>query len=295
MVQPRLEKSCEASVSDERFLAELGRAVSRYHNHSRLLVTVPVGASRTPPRHIKQQKPPGLVWDAPTLIGRVTLFTYSLEPGEAWDSQPEKHVARVRKTLAKWLAAGMVGLIVDLRNHHGGSYRPGLHALGGLLLHGSPLMRWVGSPTATGMWGKDTLVYYDGAKEQHFKWKPSSASRAQRERASAPVPVAVLVGPGTASSGEILASCFQGKPRMRSFGAATAGGLSVNQGWFVGPGIELLLTIRLVCTMDGLCHMDERLMPDRLTKDPLGEAIVWLGAMAKHPQASYSGGFGGEI
>jgi hypothetical protein len=280
--------AADPSVSDARFLGALQRAVKTYHSHSRLIFHAPldpatahaIHASRR--RRIVNRKPPGLAWDARTRIGRVTLFTHWKLPGEPWDNRPEEHVACAHRALERWQAAGMRGLIVDLRSHHGGSFRPGLHALGGLLLRGSPLMRWVSRPTdsGSGTWKVDTLVSYDGDKELHSASNqtrsPPTVPRLPRSHGPLPLPVALVIGPGTSSSGEILAACLHGKPRVRSFGAPTGGALSVNEGFKVAPLIELMLTTRLVCTMDGVCHTDQRLVPDQRSKDPLADAEAWL-------------------
>jgi C-terminal processing protease CtpA/Prc len=269
-----LMMACDASSSDDIFVDRLNDAVQTYHSHSRILRASTQNGVPTY-KHVKRQKQPDLKWDEDALVGRITLYTYVLEPDECYDPRPVKHVDRVRKTLTKWLLAGMRGLVVDLRKHHGGSFRPGLHAIGGHILRGSPLHRWVTQPTSGGSWGIDQLLSYDGDRICYSDTPKTGI----KGHPLPPVPVAVLLGPGTASSGEIIAACLHNKPGMRSFGAPTAGALSVNQGFALGNGLELLLTVRNVCTTDGACHTDERLVPDVLTPDPELAATTWLASV----------------
>lgn len=275
-VTPKLwALTSDEAASDAKFLSQVQRAVRQYHPHSSLLFhsSSPPPAAGIPSR-VHRNKIPKLSWDARTRIGCVTLFTHVLTPDN--QMRPDNHVGRVHRALAKWQAAGMVGLIIDLRKHHGGTYRVGLHAIGGFLLRGSHLMGWT-SGQIPGCSKDDQLIWYDGEKEHFSKLTSESWSRAKLATPFEPlVPVAVLIGRGTSSSGEIIAAALHKKPRIRSFGEATGGALSVNGGYIVAPGIELLLTARIVCTMDGACHLNEELLPDQKTMDPMGEAIAWL-------------------
>lgn len=261
-------------VDGARFVSRLSDAVRAHHSHSRLLVEE-VSQTQTG-RAVKMQKAPAMRFDPRTNVGTVRLFTYVMAPGEHWTFRPE-WVKRCRDRLAAWTARGCRGLIVDLRRHHGGSYRPGLDAIGAELFRDQALFEWV-DPR-----GKSTVEFYDGQRQRSARSTTSTV-------ADMPFPVAVLIGEGTASSGEILASAFVGKRGARTFGAATAGGLSVNEGFDVHRSaacrVELLLTVRRVRTSDGVLHTSERLTPDVITNDPEGAARSWILSSSKRADAA---------
>jgi hypothetical protein len=103
--------------------------------------------------------------------------------------------------------------VVDLRAHGGGNMWAGLAGVSALL--GGPRVGAFVGRSATAWWyaengqaGTDGVAAVD-----------AQAPAAPRFDG----PVAVLIGPGTASSGEALAVAFEGRPRTRFFGAATLG------------------------------------------------------------------------
>src|SRR6185503_3702797 len=64
-------------------------------------------------------------------------------------------------------------------------------------------------------------------------------------------PVAVLLGPGTASSAEVLAVAFAGRPATRSFGAPTRGLSAGNRIFDLSDGAALVLTVAATGDRDG--------------------------------------------
>ena len=59
----------------------------------------------------------------------------------------------------------------------------------------------------------------------------------------AQVPAAVLLGPATASSAEIVAVALRGRPETRSFGAPTRGLTAGNRIFTLADGASLVLTV----------------------------------------------------
>jgi hypothetical protein len=103
--------------------------------------------------------------------------------------------------------------IVDLRGHGGGNMWAGLAGITSLL-HGPKVgafvnragtTTWVAERGEAGLEG-NAIVDTQQPAEEPFDG-----------------PVAVLIGPGTASSGEAIAVAFEGRPRTRVFGAPTMG------------------------------------------------------------------------
>jgi carboxyl-terminal processing protease len=60
-----------------------------------------------------------------------------------------------------------------------------------------------------------------------------------------PAPIAVLTGPSTISSGEVIAVAFRGQASTRSFGQPTAGCSTCNQDFVLPDGAEILLTVAI--------------------------------------------------
>jgi C-terminal processing protease CtpA/Prc len=260
-----------SELDDEEFIAAVAAAVRAHHGHSYLRANGGYHAAVNPPA---SQRPPDFFWDARRRVGRVKLYTYLMRRGEHWDPRPAHTVARCRRQLDAWLEAGMRGLVVDLSAHSGGSYRPALHAIGAHLLRGCELFSMVGAD------GGCQRVSYDGDAERHGRCRRSG--RIALLSGAPGMRVAVVVSERTASSGEIAASMLVGKAGVRTFGRApTAGALSINEGFALGRHgagdleLLLLLTVRRVRTTDGVCHDDERLVPDVLTRRPVTEAARW--------------------
>jgi len=125
------------------------------------------------------------------------------------------------------------GWVVDLRGNGGGNMYPMLAGLGALT-------------------GKGTLGYFvTGRREQPISYSNVLAKVYQNSKgASVPPPlhqptspVAVLIGPRTASSGEITAMAFIGRPATRLFGQPSAGYTTANSPFRLADGAELNLAV----------------------------------------------------
>jgi C-terminal processing protease CtpA/Prc len=195
-----------------------------------------------------------------------------MDPGEHWDPRPAHTVLPCRKKLDDWLAAGMRGLVIDVSDHNGGSYRPALHAVGAHLLRRCEVFSMV-----NGNESRCIRVTYDGERQNEEETRKKHGTVNNRLSAPPGFRVAVVVSEHTASSGEMVAAMFHGKENVRTFGrsATTAGALSINQGYALAGNLQLLLTILLVRTTDGVRHDDEALVPDVVTSRPVTEAVRW--------------------
>lgn len=133
-------------------------------------------------------------------------------------------------------ATGPVGWIVDLTDNTGGSMFPMIVGLGPLF-----------DAEELG-----AFAYPDG---QRLGWRYGAGQcmvgpgvclaldppvvQLQHQ----PTAIAVLTGPTTCSSGEVVAVAFRGQARTRSFGQPTAGCSTCNQGFTLSDGAEILLTV----------------------------------------------------
>lgn len=131
------------------------------------------------------------------------------------------------------------GWIVDLRGNSGGNMYPMIAGLGPLIENGT-LGHFINSKNkANYNWfyengkcgsGNDTLVnvknYYI-PKHRNLK-------------------IAVLIGPQTASSGEMTTVSFIGKSNTKLFGKPTAGLTSANQGYILSDNSTLYLAVSII-------------------------------------------------
>lgn len=127
----------------------------------------------------------------------------------------------------------ITGWVVDLRGNGGGNMYPMLAGLGPLT--GSGELGYF----VTGH-REEAFGYRDG---EAYSRKPGRGVRVLqpytlRQPAS---PVAVLIGPRTASSGEVTAQAFMGRPATRVFGQPSAGLTTANQLFPLPDGAELNL------------------------------------------------------
>jgi len=176
---------------------------------------------------------------------------------------------------------GVCAWIVDLRSNGGGNCYPMLAGLGPLV-------------------GEGTLGYFVHAGGSRSAWQFSPGTFFVRNdggdttRATSTVsarmrrgvfPVAVLIGSGTASSGEVVATAFRGRRATRFFGQPTAGATTGNRLVRLADGAALNVTSsrfadRTGKTVDGPLVPEEPVAPGQwagLTFDPVVQAAVyWL-------------------
>lgn len=110
------------------------------------------------------------------------------------------------------------------------------------------------------------------------------AARPARTRADAPA--AVLMDGQTASSGEMTALRFVGRPNTRTFGAPTYGVTTGNEDYVLADGAALFITVSRMKDRTGRAYggpipPDEPVEPAEaatLAEDPVVRAaLAWLG------------------
>ncbi|OAG65560.1 peptidase S41 [Xanthomonas floridensis] len=171
----------------------------------------------------------------------------------------------VRGAYQRALAAALDGMasqarcgwVIDLRQSTGGTMWPMVNGLQSLL-------------------GDQLLGYFVDSTGRQTPWhaRPAAGAHAsQIER-----PVALLIGPHTASAGEMVAIAFRGRPATRSFGQPSAGQTTGNRSVDLpGGGV---LAIASTATQDrNAQRLDGALQPD-VVLDPRGDAVAaaaqWL-------------------
>jgi C-terminal processing protease CtpA/Prc len=129
---------------------------------------------------------------------------------------------------------GSCGWVVDLRRNPGGNLWPMLVGLGPLLGEGELAASVYPDGRRVAVWYRDGQAGFG----DYVQLRTHSPYRLRAE-----VPVAVLTGRATASSAEVLAVGFRGRPRTRSFGAPTRGLSAGNRTFALADGAALVLTV----------------------------------------------------
>ena len=165
-------------------------------------------------------------------------------------------------------ASGQCGLIIDLASNTGGNIWPMLVGLSPLLSEG-PLGQFRSADgSSKAIEKKDGFILYDGAR--HFL-NPADVSP------GAPIvhKVALVVGPRTSSSGEILAILFRGQGGVRIFGEETSGQSTATSTVSLPNGGALSVASSVTVDRAGTAF-NAKLAPDVTTDEPLNEASEWL-------------------
>ena len=140
------------------------------------------------------------------------------------------------------------GWVVDLRENTGGNLWPMLAGLSSLI-----------GPGRAG-----AFVSREGSEDFGVSagraWSAGPSGRVVTEQAVATAPfelsdprprIAVLTGPHTASSGEVVAAAFRGQDATRSFGARTAGYSTGNRSFELSDGSCLFLATSVCADRTG--------------------------------------------
>jgi carboxyl-terminal processing protease len=175
------------------------------------------------------------------------------------------YVAAVRQKISE--AGDAKGWIIDLRSNSGGNMWPMLSAL----------QPFLGNEKIGGFVENDKST----------PWFPSGhAAGAEHVNAALiHMPVALLLGPHTASSGEIVAVAFHGRSNARSFGTHTAGFSTSNAEFSLPDGSVLHLSTSVAADRNGALFEDG-LNPDQIidgadTHAAEAAAVSWI--RQQHP------------
>jgi hypothetical protein len=148
---------------------------------------------------------------------------------------------------------GTCGWIVDLRFNSGGNLWPMLAGVGPLLGEGDAGASVYPDGQRKSIWYRDGQAGFGDYAQLRVR---------EPYRLGAPPPVAVLLGPGTASSAEVLAVAFRGRPHAQSLGAPTAGLSAGNRTFVLADGASLVLTVAATADRTGRVYTDA-LAPER--------------------------------
>jgi hypothetical protein len=179
---------------------------------------------------------------------RLGGLAYLRVPGFAGGSPAEQveFAEELRSLVQLHDAEAPCGWVVDLRPNSGGNLWPMLAGLGPLLGEGELAASVYPDGRRVAVWHRDGQAGFGDYTQLRVR---------APYRLRATVPVAVLLGPGTASSAEVLAVAFRSRPATRSFGAPTRGLSAGNRTFPLADGAALVLTVAA-------------------TSDPAGEVLM---------------------
>lgn len=243
-------------------LASLKDGHSFYIPPPPALSTLPVatagGTPATPPR---LPRPIATAHDTVDGVGHLAIH--------AWSGRPEAlpiAAREVRDALNQTLADARCGLVIDVTGNSGGNMWP---MMGGI----APLYDDGVLETFRGREGESQVVNISGGM---LRMNDSVYPRAELPAlVRKPAQVAVLLGPGTMSSGEILALGFKGQRNVRFFGQPTRGLTTSNQSIRLANGGMVALTTARILDRQGQVHHGP-VLPDDTTQPPLQAARAWL-------------------
>jgi C-terminal processing protease CtpA/Prc len=188
----------------------------------------------------------------------------------------EGFAGQLQSIIAELDALNPVGWVVDLRRNGGGNMWPMLAGLGPLLGH-NPIGFFAAANSFA--WR-----YEDGAALIDRNILCRADGKAHTLRVAEPK-TAVLIGQGTASSGEAVCIAFAGRPHTRSFGAPTAGQSTANESHALSDGAILALTASIMADRLGRTY-EHVIVPDVIVSPESAdqehdatwvEAIAWIG------------------
>ena len=162
---------------------------------------------------------------------------FALGPGS--QEEGEAYADRLRRTLVSLDQQPLCGWIVDLRRNTGGNMWPMLRGLDPLL--GAPPFGYFVLPGGTFVaWTRaNGSIVASSARD------PGDSSPAFTLK-HGNYPIAVLTGPKTASSGEMVLIALTGRRNVRAFGSDTAGYTTANTVHPLSDGAALVITEALV-------------------------------------------------
>jgi hypothetical protein len=184
-----------------------------------------------------------------------------------------RYTATLRDALGTLDKAPLCGWVIDLTGNGGGNMWPMLNGLDPLL-GDAPFGSFV-STRGTEFWQRR-----DGAITLLAALQPAAPPAFALVHANAPL--AILIGPGTASSGEITTAALIGRANVRTFGQATADFATANTTFILSDGAHLMVTSAYLRDRTGRQYAGP-LVPDVATSPDAaqGEAVKWLATQCK--------------
>ena len=202
-------------------------------------------------------------------------MAYLTVPGisSGHDKTLRAYADSLQQLIARLDQPGVDEWIIDLRQNTGGNCWAMLAGIGPLLGQGV-CGYFMDRDTA----GANAWWYWKGGSYLDRDLRLQLTDPYQLQRG---VRVAVLYGPETASSGEVVAIAFRNMAGTRSFGQPTSGYSTGNRTYYLSDGAAVLLTVSVYGDRDknaygGPVPPDETVAPARGTDAAAEAAATWL-------------------
>ena len=202
------------------------------------------------------------------------------------------HAAAIRTKVCELAGLGATSWILDLRLNMGGNMHPMLTGLGSLIGEGD--LGGIVDPD-----GRPKARWAIHGGILHVNGSPTASIDAGCRLEASPS-IAVLLGPITMSSGQIVAVALAGRPAARSFGETTADGYATANEWHqLTPDLALNLSVGFLSDRTGRVYRgvvepdvpvsgaDDFESPSRDPKVRVAEA--WLVSQRARAQGSTGG------
>lgn len=183
------------------------------------------------------------------------------------DERGRRYTAALRAALTALDSRDLCGWIIDLRGNEGGNMWPMLQGLDPLL--GEEPFGYFVRPTGTAVAWARTPTGIAG------ELPPLSSGGRSYSLVHQNAPVAVLIGPDTASSGEMTAISLIGRPGVRTFGAPSAGFTTANSIYPLPDGALLVITVTSVRDRTNADYRGS-ILPDEPSLDAERAAVSWI-------------------
>ena len=197
-------------------------------------------------------------------LGYVILFGFRAQKEE----EVNKYADQIQNIIIDLSKQDICGWIVDLRYNTGGNMWPMIAGLGALIGEGK-----LGTFKNTN--GPSFDWYYRDGQSWMEDTPQARVSHPEFLLNPDEIPVAVLIGLRTASSGEATAISFHGRPNTRFFGRVSSGLTTVNNGFLLGDGAVIVLTVGIDVDRNGQ-EYGGSMEPDVVTSKPEQDAVSWL-------------------
>ncbi|MBZ4187150.1 S41 family peptidase [Thermomonas sp. RSS23] len=174
----------------------------------------------------------------------------------------------LRDQVSAALTSQRCGLVLDFSKNSGGNMWPMLSGLSALLDEGTLGFFQDANGVTRAIEKRGQTFLVDGAPQPFGRADGTASSVAPRR-------IGIIVGPRTASSGEIVPIMFHGQPNVRFFGRATSGHSTANS-TFPLPN-KGIVNITTATTLDrNRVEFGDQLVPDESGDEPLPQAAQWV-------------------
>jgi len=258
-----------ANMSYDEFIKFLDNYVKTYHGHSLIdsqkITTKMIKTTKNFSEKDWRQMPK-FFWDDNNKIGRIVYYSFILGYDKERNLRDQNKLVKiVAAKIDDWKKKEMVGLIIDLQNHIGGSFYPFAYSLKNIL----------GDTTLFGL--SSQRISKKDKKWMNFIKGKTCIRHAFLSRALAyNNPIAIVVSKITESAGEFAAAVFKGRNNTRFFGENTCKKLSTNRSVRINDDIVIHFPITLVTTVDLVFRNKECIDVDIKTDTPVQEAKKWI-------------------